>query len=69
MTAEEVSSICGAQKLLPAAFVPGMTMPGITHMALTCVRKPGHPEPDLDASLHACGTSTWVTDTSSADHS
>lgn len=57
---DEPPSICGAQKLLPVAFVPGFKMAGITKMALTCVRRPGHPETDLDPSLHVCGPDRWV---------
>jgi hypothetical protein len=37
--------ICGAIKLLPVAFAPwlGPVPPGITQVALTCVREPGTP--------------------------
>ena len=57
---EKDAVICGNQKLLPVAFIPDFQQPGITHMALTCIRKPGHPERDLDVTLHACGPTTWV---------
>lgn len=52
--------ICGAIKLVPAAFIPtGPTQPGINTVAMTCVREPGHPERDADSTLHLCGTYAW----------
>lgn len=53
-------AICGAIKLVPAAFIPiGTTQPGVNTVAMTCVREPSHPELDADASLHLCGTFAW----------
>lgn len=57
--------ICGAIKLVPigllknVGFTPGGTK-GITQVAMTCVREPGHPERDADSSLHLCGTFGWA---------
>lgn len=51
--------ICGAIKLVPIGFLPIPAQPGITQVAMTCVREPGHPEPDADSSLHLCGTFAW----------
>lgn len=61
----EKKVICGETKLMPLAFLPGMVvvkgdMTGKRYAGLVCVRKPGHPEPDLDPSLHACGDQRWV---------
>jgi hypothetical protein len=51
--------ICGAIKLVPIGFLPITGSDGITQAALTCVREPGHPELDVDSSLHLCGTIAW----------
>ena len=51
--------ICGAIKLVPIGFLPIAAQPGITKVAMTCVREPGHPEIDADSSLHLCGTFAW----------
>lgn len=53
------SPICGAVKLVPIGFLPITAGPGITKVAMTCVREPGHPELDADSSLHLCGTFAW----------
>lgn len=52
--------ICGAIKLVPVAFLPMQPGPGLTQVAMTCVREPGHPELDADSSLHLCGTFAWA---------
>ena len=54
-----LSPICGAVKLVPIGFLPIPAQPGITQVAITCVREPGHPELDADSSLHLCGTFAW----------
>jgi hypothetical protein len=54
--------ICGAVKLVPLAFLQGtagFAGQGLTQMAYTCVREPGHPERDADSSLHLCGEFAW----------
>lgn len=50
--------ICGAVKLVPAGFVGGV-QPGVSKVAMTCVREPGHPELDADSSMHLCGHFSW----------
>lgn len=52
--------ICGAIKLVSAAFLLIRTPPGSNTVAMTCVREPGHPELDADSSLHLCGTFAWA---------
>lgn len=54
-----LSPICGAIKLVSAAFLPIQTPAGMNTVAMTCVREPGHPELDADSSLHLCGTFAW----------
>lgn len=61
MTAD-LPPICGAIKLVPLALMKvgfDTRGKGLTHMAMTCVREPGHPERDADSSLHLCGTFAW----------
>lgn len=55
----QLPPICGAIKLVGAAFLPITTPPGSNTVAMTCVREPGHPELDADSSLHLCGTFAW----------
>lgn len=54
----DLAPICGAIKLKPAAFTPGIR-PGAKYVALTCLREVGHPELDADSSLHLCGYEAW----------
>ena len=54
--------ICGAIKLVPLGLMKSGigAGQGLTQMAMTCVREPGHPERDADSSLHLCGTFAWT---------
>lgn len=50
--------ICGAIKLVGIGLLR-IPQSGPTQAAMTCVREPGHPELDVDSSLHLCGTFAW----------
>lgn len=55
--AELEGVICGAQWLLPMAFIKGAPAGPERALLMTCVRPP-HGE----RGLHACGAVTWVGD-------